>query len=122
MNWLQTLLSIVDSLWLYRWEIAAIIFIIWHRKTVYKDWIFTPLAGGNGKIQIDELVKGILVIMIIRASDREGASTEQAYPDIYWIMIFSAIFAIAALKVPINKAFSNFNKKSEPTQTSTETL
>ena len=122
MKWLETGLQIAESLWLYRWEIAAIIFIIWHRKVVYKDWIFTPLAGGNGKIQMDELVKGILVVMIVRASDREGGSTDQAYPDIYWIMIFSAIFAIAALKVPINKAFSNFTKKSEPTQTSTETL
>lgn len=65
---------------------------------IYTTFIFKPLAGGNGVIQMDELTKAVLVIMICRASYKEGSSTEQFYPDVYWICIFAAVCAIAAIK------------------------
>lgn len=72
-------------------------------KTLYQTFIFDPLAGGNGKIQTAELAQWILMIMICRASYLEGKSPEQAYPDIYWIMIFSCMAAIAAIKPAFEK-------------------
>lgn len=76
--------------------------IAWFNK-IWMTYIFTPLAGGNGKIQMDELTKAVLVVMICRASFREGTSVEQVYPDIYWIMIFTSVCAIAALKPAFGK-------------------
>jgi hypothetical protein len=70
---------------------------------IYRTYIFDPLAGGNGKIQMDELTKAVLVIMICRASFREGHSPEQLYPDVYWICIFAAVCAIAAIKPAFGK-------------------
>jgi hypothetical protein len=72
-------------------------------KYLYQTFFFTPLAGGNGKIQLDEMTKAVLVIMICRASYKEGISTEQVYPDIYWIMIFASVCAIAAIKPAFGK-------------------
>ncbi len=65
---------------------------------IYKTFFFDPLAGGNGKVQMDEIAKAVMVVMICVASFREGSSIEQVYPDIYWIMIFAAVCAIAAIK------------------------
>jgi hypothetical protein len=70
---------------------------------VYHTFIFKPLAGGNGVIQMDEMTKAVLVVMICRASFREGSSAEQIYPDIYWIMIFASVCAIAAIKPAFGK-------------------
>lgn len=78
-------------------------------KWLNKQWqtyIFDPLAGGNGKIQTSELAQWMLLIMICSASIKEGRSTEQVYPDIYWICIFASVCAIAAIK----PAFSKFKE------------
>lgn len=72
-------------------------------KSVYQTYIFDPLAGGNGKIQMDELTKAVMVVMICRASYKEGISPEQIYPDVYWICIFAAVCAIAAIKPAFSK-------------------
>jgi hypothetical protein len=72
-------------------------------KDLYRTYIFDPLAGGNGKIQMDELAKAILLVMICRASWKEGISPEQVYPDVYWISIFAAVCAIAAIKPAFQK-------------------
>lgn len=76
-------------------------------KSLYRTYIFDPLAGGNGKIQTSEYVQWALVIMIIKASIREGESSDQVYPDIYWTMIFAVVGAIAGYK-------HLFKKKDEP--------
>lgn len=87
--------------------------IKWFNK-IWHTYVFIPLAGGNGKIQMDELTKAVLVVMICRASLQEGRSVEQVYPDIYWIMIFTAVFAIAAIKPAFGKFkdYINDNKVS----------
>lgn len=72
-------------------------------KYIYETFIFNPLAGGNGKVQMDEIAKAILLVMICVASFREGVSDKQAYPDIYWIMIFASVCAIAAIKPAFGK-------------------
>ena len=74
---------------------------------IWRTYVFDPLAGGNGKIQTSELAQWLLCIMIAKASHAEGQSVEQVYPDIYWIMIFGSVCAIAAIK-PV------FGKKDVP--------
>jgi hypothetical protein len=72
-------------------------------KDIYRIYVFDPLAGGNGKIQMDEMAKAILLIMIICASIKEGASAEQLYPDMYWVSIFAGVCGIAAIKPAFGK-------------------
>jgi hypothetical protein len=78
----------------------------WLNK-LWQTYIFTPLAGGNGKIQMDEMAKVILLIMIISASIKEGRTSQQVYPDSYWTFLFMAVFGIAGLKYLIPKKDDN---------------
>jgi hypothetical protein len=85
-------------LWEYRLELLVVALVLFYGKSFYTTYIFNPLAGGNGKVQMDEIAKAILLVMIVKASQREGKSVEQVYPDIYWIMLFASVCAIAAIK------------------------
>jgi hypothetical protein len=67
-------------------------------KYIYQTFIFTPLAGGNGKIQMAELVRAVMVFEFIRASIQEGLTVEQVYPDSFWVSMIAAICAIAAIQ------------------------
>lgn len=68
-------------------------------KDLWQTYVFDPLAGGNGKIQMAEVAQLILLVMIINSSLKEGKSAEQLYPDIYWTMIFTAVCFIAGYKI-----------------------
>lgn len=82
-------------------------------KYVYHTFIFKPLAGGNGVIQMDEMTKAVLVVMICRAAYKEGLSTDQVYPDVFWICIFGAVCAIAAIKPAFGKKEIKHEDKPE---------
>ena len=77
---------------------------------IYKTFFFDPLAGGNGKIQTSEMAQWVLVIMICRASWKEGSGAEQVYPDVYWFCIFAAVCAIAGFK----QIFAKPEPQSQP--------
>lgn len=77
---------------------------------IYKTFFFDPLAGGNGKIQMDEMARAILLGMIVKASIREGETVEQMYPNEYWFCIFVAVCAVAGIK----KAFSKNDPHEQP--------
>lgn len=64
----------------------------------FNTFIFTPLAGGNGKIQMDEYARATLLGIIVYSAYLEGRGPEQIFPDIYWIMLFAAVCAVAAIK------------------------
>jgi hypothetical protein len=70
---------------------------------LYTTFIFKPLAGGNGVIQMDEMAKAVLLIMIVRSSLKEEKAIGQVFPDVYWICIFGAVCAIAAIKPAFSK-------------------
>lgn len=82
--------------------------------SLYKTYIFDPLAGGNGKIQMDEIAKAVFIVMIIRASIKEGETPEQMYPDIYWIMLFASVCAVAAIKPAFSKIIPKDKEVHEP--------
>jgi hypothetical protein len=82
-------------------------------KDFYRTYIFDPLAGGNGKIQMDELAKAILLVMIVRASIKEGLTAEQMYPDVYWLSIFAAVCVIAGIK-PAFRKIQEMSRNDKP--------
>jgi hypothetical protein len=81
-----------------------------HLTYIYTTFFFDPLAGGNGKIQTSEMAQWTLVIMICRASFKEGNGPEQVYPDVYWFCLFAAVCAIAGFK----QVFAKPKKYSPP--------
>lgn len=70
---------------------------------LWKTYIFDPLAGGNGKIQTSEYAQWALIAILVLASRREGMNPGQDLPDTFWIMIPSAVAAIAGFKIVFPK-------------------
>lgn len=92
---------------------------IWYGKTAFKELIFTPLAGGNGKVQMNELAKGITLTVLILASWKDGNRThEWAYfSDAFYAILLAGVFGIAAIEPAAGVLTSYFQKKdTTPTQ------
>lgn len=88
------------SSWQTILTIVAALFLLRYRKTIYKDFIFTPLAGGNGKIQMDEGAKGVLVLVFIFCVYKEAYRTTEyhIFSNEFFFALLTAICAIAGLK------------------------
>lgn len=90
---------------------------IWYGKTAFKELIFTPLAGGNGKVQMDELAKGIVLTVLVLASYVDGNRTHEwpYFSDSFYAILLAGVFGIAAIK-PATEVLTNYFQKS-PTPT-----
>lgn len=85
-NWLS--LTLVVSLIIYR-----------------KKLIWEPLSGGNGHVQMDELAKALLLFLFGWGVWREGTRTDlnlRVFDDTWFLILASAVFAIANVNVSID--------------------
>lgn len=120
------MISVISTIWEFFlehfWAIVAIGGIFIYGKSFYRKYIFDPLAGGNGKIQMDELAKGVVVAIIIWAVQRDGYRThEWAYfNDAFYAALIAGLFAIAAIK-PIASVLK-LNKQNGTQKTDTDTV
>lgn len=104
---IQTLHQWATWLW-ENLEILGFLSFLWyHRKYVYQTFIFNPLAGGNGKVQMDELAKAIIIVLCIWSINRDAHRTHSwpYFSDAYYLSLFGALFAIASIK-PIASAIA----------------
>lgn len=88
---------------------------IWYGKAGFKTFVFDPLAGGNGTVQMDEMAKGITLGILILASWKDGNRThEWAYfSDAFYAILLSGVFAIAAIQPARDVMTSYFNSKTK---------
>lgn len=91
-------MKILEFIWLYRWELIAVAIVVVYGKRLYHIFIFDPIAGGNGKVQMDEIAKVFCMYLLWKAERAEGISAEQVYPDVFWISTLGALAIIAGLK------------------------
>jgi hypothetical protein len=87
---------------------------IWYGKLAFKELIFTPLAGGNGKVQMDELAKGIVLVVLILASYKDGTRTHewQYFSDSFYAILLAAVCGIASIK-PAAQVLNNYFTKKD---------
>lgn len=82
----------------------VVVLLIYRRQL-----IFDPLAGGNGKIQMDELAKGVIVGAFIYAVYKEGERNDLSqvvFNDTFYAILLAGVFAIAAIK-PVTEIFKH---------------
>lgn len=84
----------------YRWEILLFLIVLRWGRTAYKELIFNPLAGGNGKVQMDELAKFVVIVAFAFSSYIEGRRTSEShiFSDAYWFALLGSISIIGGLK------------------------
>lgn len=87
---------------------------VWYGKRAFKTFIFDPLAGGNGSVQMDEMAKGITLGILILASYRDGNRTHEwpYFSDAFYAILLAGVFGIGAIK-PAQDVLNNyFGKKN----------
>jgi hypothetical protein len=111
---MEQLLAVWNFVGEHFWTITAITFAAIYRKAIYKDFIFTPLAGGNGKVQMDEAAKGVIIAVLLWCVARDGyRNHEWAYfSGTFYATLLAGLFAIASIK-PIT-AILNAAKDDKP--------
>lgn len=97
----------------YRWEILFFLIVLRWGSLIYKELVFTPLAGGNGKVQMDELAKYVVIVSFVFSSYIEGSRKHEwhIFSDAYWFALLGSVCIIGGLK---NVDFSKMFTKSPP--------
>lgn len=69
-------------------------------KYIHQEYIFNPLAGGNGKIQINEIAQGSIVALFIYSVHKEATRDHEwaIFAEAYWWSLMFGIFSVAGLK------------------------
>jgi hypothetical protein len=72
------------------------------------------MAGGNGKVQMDELAKGIILAVFIFSAVLEGFRKHDyhVFSDAYYFALLGAVCLIAGIKHG-SKLFSHKDKPKE---------
>lgn len=109
--------TVLQWIWQNIWTLAALFVLFRYGARIYKDLIFTPLAGGNGKVQMDELAKAIILGTFVLSATVEAfraPGTPQVFSNEYYFALLLSVCAIAAIK----PAFGNMkNFKNDLTET-----
>lgn len=101
------------------WSVVACIAVLFYGRTFHERYIFTPLAGGNGKIQMDELAKGVLIAILLWSVNRDGYRVHEwtFFSDAYYAALIAGLFAIAAIK-PAASILKNYKNGTSNTKLS----
>lgn len=89
--------------------------ILRYGKKIYTDLLFAPLAGGNGKVQMDELAKAVILAVFVFSVlvDAFRKTEHHIFTDTYYFALLLSVCAIAAIK-PLFDNMKNFKDPDKP--------
>lgn len=69
-------------------------------KWLFITFVFDPIAGGNGKVQMDELAKAVILSLTIWSVLKDGNRSHEwtYFSDAFYMTMLGGLFAIAAIK------------------------
>jgi len=105
------LLNILHETMPILWSALGLLIVILYGKRLYNDLIFTPLAGGNGKVQMDEMAKAIILIVFIYCvrTDATRATEYHVFSDTFYFALLLSVCAIASIK-PLFENMTQFKR------------
>lgn len=89
-------MEVVNALIPYTLDFICIIVFLVYRERL----VFTPLAGGNGVVQMDELSKGVIMLVFYLSARAEAFRTTEyhVFSDAYWYALLGCVALIAGIK------------------------
>jgi len=113
---MEYLTNIFTWIWENNWQLIAFFILMRYGKTIYQEFIFTPLAGGNHKIQIDELAKGVILFVFVLTSmlDAFRETEYRLFSDGFYLSLLTAVAIIAGIKHGINLLEYRNKSSNEP--------
>ena len=108
---MSNLISLLETIFPYSFDIFLIIMFSVYRKPL----LFVPLAGGNGVIQMDELSKGIILVVFYLSARAESFRTTEyhVFSDAYWYALLGCVALIAGIKSGVFHKMAGGFKKEE---------
>ena len=85
--------------------------------TIYRErLLFKPLAGGNGVVQMDELAKGIILVVFYLSARAEAfrAHEYHIFTDAYWYALLGCVAIIAGIKSAAFARITQGKEKESP--------
>lgn len=78
------------------YEVVILLYLTWYHKTV----VLTPLKGGNGVLQWNEVSQGVILVIFVFSVKAEIERTHQwpVFSDAYWFTLLGSVILIAGLK------------------------
>lgn len=109
-------MEIVKDLVPYTLDFICIVVFFIYRERL----IFTPLAGGNGVVQMDELSKGVIMIVFYLSARAEAFRTHEyhIFSDAYWYALLGCVSLISGIKSGVFHKLMN-GKKEPPSKDET---
>lgn len=97
---MTTFINILAWIWEHTIELIALYILFRYWRQIYQDMVFTPLAGGNGKIQMNEAAQGVILLVFAGSSYVEATRTTEyhIFSDAYYFALLGAVAVIAGLK------------------------
>jgi len=105
---------VLTWIWENIWQLIAVGILLRYGKRLAKIVLFDPLAGGNGKVQMDELAKAIILAVFVFSAYIEATriTEHHVFSDTYFFSLLLSVCAIAAIK-PVFENMKNFRKDDE---------
>lgn len=94
----------------YTFDIFVItMFVIYRQKL-----LFVPLAGGNGVVQMDELGKGIILVVFYLSARAEAFRIHEyhVFSDAYWYALLGTVALISGIKSGIFHKLTGAQQKN----------
>ena len=113
---METLIIILEWTWLNIWKLIALFILLRYWNRIYTELIFHPLAGKNGRVQMDEMAKGVILVVFAASSTVEAfRKTEyHIFSDAYYFALLGTVALIAGIKHGVELL-----RKYDPTKKST---
>ena len=105
----EIVLDLLKELWTDRWDIFLLIGIL-----IYRKELLEALKGGNGKWQMDEVGKGLIMVVFYLAFRTEAtrATEYTVFPESFWFAILGSVALISGVNI-----YQYIKSKEEPTKT-----
>lgn len=91
--------------------IVFAVFVLWERKVLFNGLFLEPIRGGNGKTQMDELAKWVMIWTLVYMIHLEGKSTDQVFPESWGWAIILGIILIAGYQESVKVIGDIFKAK-----------
>lgn len=92
----QILIDIVKDIWIDRWDVFLILGIL-----IYRKELLEAFKGGNGKWQMDEVGKGVILIVFYLAFRTEATRNVEytIFPESFWFAILGSVALISGVNI-----------------------
>src|SRR5690554_796251 len=93
-------MEILNNIMPHLWSVLGLVIVIRYGRRIYQELIFTPLAGGNGKVQMDEMAKAMILGVFIYCVhvDATRETEYHVFSDTYYFALLLSVCAIASIK------------------------